>query len=58
MGMSAHTLDFFVCLFRIITYLYWQIIEGRKTMAKVLRKQIINVSLTFSFIFFEISLPC
>ncbi|KFR14422.1 Transmembrane channel-like 5, partial [Opisthocomus hoazin] len=26
----------------IITYLYWQIIEGRKTMAKVLRKQIIN----------------
>ncbi|XP_037239629.1 transmembrane channel-like protein 5 isoform X5 [Falco rusticolus] len=27
---------------RIITYLYWQIIEGRKTMTKLLRKQIIN----------------
>ncbi|NXC38196.1 TMC5 protein, partial [Penelope pileata] len=26
----------------IITYLYWQIIEGRKTMAKLLRKQIVN----------------
>ncbi|NWI58409.1 TMC5 protein, partial [Calyptomena viridis] len=26
----------------IITYLYWQIIEGRKTMTKLLRKQIIN----------------
>ncbi|NXC33415.1 TMC5 protein, partial [Campylorhamphus procurvoides] len=26
----------------IITYLYWQIIQGRKTMAKLLQKQIIN----------------
>ncbi|NXK85767.1 TMC5 protein, partial [Formicarius rufipectus] len=26
----------------IITYLYWKIIQGRKTMAKLLRKQIIN----------------
>ncbi|NXA05642.1 TMC5 protein, partial [Sapayoa aenigma] len=26
----------------IITYLYWQIIQGRKTMTKLLRKQIIN----------------
>ncbi|XP_067162544.1 transmembrane channel-like protein 5 isoform X1 [Apteryx mantelli] len=29
-------------LLLIITYLYWQIIEGRKTMVKLLRKQIIN----------------
>ncbi|KGL77820.1 Transmembrane channel-like 5, partial [Tinamus guttatus] len=27
----------------IITYLYWQIIEGRKTMVKLLREQIMNV---------------
>ncbi|NWI16770.1 TMC5 protein, partial [Crypturellus soui] len=26
----------------IVTYLYWQIIEGRKTMVKLLRKQIVN----------------
>ncbi|XP_075371122.1 transmembrane channel-like protein 5 isoform X2 [Mycteria americana] len=26
----------------IITYIYWQIIEGRKTMTKLLHKQIIN----------------
>ncbi|NXS35339.1 TMC5 protein, partial [Pomatostomus ruficeps] len=26
----------------IFTYLYWQLIHGRKTMAKLLRKQIIN----------------
>ncbi|NXF03003.1 TMC5 protein, partial [Smithornis capensis] len=26
----------------VITYLYWQIIEGRKTMTKLLREQIIN----------------
>ncbi|XP_064528998.1 transmembrane channel-like protein 5 isoform X1 [Pseudopipra pipra] len=28
----------------IITYLYWQIIQGRKTMTKLLRKQIINAA--------------
>lgn len=56
MGMSAHMLDFFF-FFRIITYLYWQIIEGRKTMTKLLRKQIVNVSLTFSFISLKIWLP-
>ncbi|NXE47069.1 TMC5 protein, partial [Casuarius casuarius] len=29
-------------LLLIITYLYWQIIGGRKTMVKLLRKQIVN----------------
>uniref|UniRef100_A0A8D2JBH6 Transmembrane channel-like protein n=1 Tax=Varanus komodoensis TaxID=61221 RepID=A0A8D2JBH6_VARKO len=31
----------------IITYLYWQIIEGRKIMVKLLHQQIINVSMLF-----------
>ena len=29
---------------RIITYLYWQITEGRKIMIRLLHEQIINVS--------------
>lgn len=35
---------------RIITYLYWQIIEGRKIMVRLLHEQIINVSLLFGFL--------
>lgn len=54
--MSVHLLDF--CLFRVIAYLFWQIIRGRRTMAKLLREQIVNVSLTFSFILFKIWLSC
>uniref|UniRef100_A0A8C5U904 Transmembrane channel-like protein n=1 Tax=Malurus cyaneus samueli TaxID=2593467 RepID=A0A8C5U904_9PASS len=42
----------------IFAYLYWQIIRGRKTMTKLLRKQIINVSLAFSYIFCIIWLLC
>lgn len=50
MGVGAHMLHFLLSLFRIITYLYWQIKEERRTMTKFLRKQIINVSVTCSFI--------
>lgn len=58
MGMSAHMLDFCFVLvwFRIITYLQWQMIEARKTMTKLFKKQIANVSLTFSFSFFFFNL--
>ncbi|OPJ70680.1 transmembrane channel-like protein 5 isoform A [Patagioenas fasciata monilis] len=43
-NLITSALFFFILsvLVLIITYLYWQIIEGRKTMAKLLRKQIIN----------------
>ncbi|NXG68336.1 TMC5 protein, partial [Baryphthengus martii] len=43
-NLITSELFFFVLstLVLIITYLYWQIIEGRKTMTKLLRKQIIN----------------
>ncbi|XP_065706967.2 transmembrane channel-like protein 5 [Patagioenas fasciata] len=43
-NLITSELFFFILsvLVLIITYLYWQIIEGRKTMAKLLRKQIIN----------------
>lgn len=38
-------LPFFLLFsFRIITYLYWQITEGRKIMIRLLHEQIINVS--------------
>ncbi|NWX20482.1 TMC5 protein, partial [Aegotheles bennettii] len=30
------------CILVIITYLYWKLIEGRKTMASLLHKQIVN----------------
>nr|XP_021151510.1 transmembrane channel-like protein 5 isoform X2 [Columba livia] len=43
-NLITSELFFFILsvLVLIITYLYWQIIEGRKTMARLLRKQIIN----------------
>ncbi|NXQ82767.1 TMC5 protein, partial [Nyctibius grandis] len=43
-NLITSELFFFILssLVLIITYLYWQIIEGRKTMAKLLRKQISN----------------
>ncbi|KFZ62284.1 Transmembrane channel-like 5, partial [Antrostomus carolinensis] len=43
-NLITSELFFFILsvLVLIITYLYWQIIEGRKTMTKLLRKQIIN----------------
>ncbi|KFO86436.1 Transmembrane channel-like 5, partial [Buceros rhinoceros silvestris] len=44
-NLITSELFFFIlsALVLIITYLYWQIKEGRKTMTKFLRKQIINV---------------
>ncbi|KAM9290677.1 transmembrane channel-like protein 5 [Morus bassanus] len=43
-NLITSELFFFILtvLVLIITYLYWKIIEGRKTMTKLLRKQIIN----------------
>ncbi|XP_021266933.1 transmembrane channel-like protein 5 isoform X2 [Numida meleagris] len=43
-NLITSELFFFILsvLILIITYLYWQIIEGRKTTAKLLRKQIVN----------------
>ncbi|XP_009323054.1 PREDICTED: transmembrane channel-like protein 5 [Pygoscelis adeliae] len=43
-NLITSELFFFILsvLVLIITYLYWQIIEGRKTMTKLLHKQIIN----------------
>ncbi|KAM6379514.1 transmembrane channel-like protein 5 [Pluvialis apricaria] len=43
-NLITSELFFFIlsALVLIITYLYWQIIEGRKTMTKLLRKQIVN----------------
>ncbi|NXI44562.1 TMC5 protein, partial [Galbula dea] len=43
-NLITSELFFFVLstLVLIITYLYWQIIEGRKTMTKLLQKQILN----------------
>ncbi|NXM73313.1 TMC5 protein, partial [Serilophus lunatus] len=43
-NLIANELFYFILsgIVLIITYLYWQIIQGRKTMAKLLRKQIIN----------------
>uniref|UniRef100_A0A8B9ZH54 Transmembrane channel-like protein n=2 Tax=Anas TaxID=8835 RepID=A0A8B9ZH54_ANAPL len=44
-NLITSELFFFILstIFLIITYLYWQIIKGRKTMVKLLRKQIVNV---------------
>ncbi|XP_032053224.1 transmembrane channel-like protein 5 [Aythya fuligula] len=44
-NLITSELFFFILsiIFLIITYLYWQIIEGRKTMVKLLCKQIVNV---------------
>uniref|UniRef100_A0A8B9CHQ0 Transmembrane channel-like protein n=1 Tax=Anser brachyrhynchus TaxID=132585 RepID=A0A8B9CHQ0_9AVES len=55
-NLITSELFFFILsiIFLIITYLYWQIIEGRKTMVKLLRNQIVNVSSSFSFILFKI----
>ncbi|NXP47301.1 TMC5 protein, partial [Heliornis fulica] len=43
-NLITSALFFFILsvFFLIITYLYWQIIEGRKTLTKLLEKQIIN----------------
>ncbi|NXJ77072.1 TMC5 protein, partial [Trogon melanurus] len=43
-NLITSELFFFIlsALVLILTYLYWQIIEGRKTVTKLLRKQIIN----------------
>ncbi|NXN31857.1 TMC5 protein, partial [Nycticryphes semicollaris] len=43
-NLITSVLFFFILsvLALIITYLYWQIIQGRKTMIKLLQKQIIN----------------
>ncbi|KGL94553.1 Transmembrane channel-like 5, partial [Charadrius vociferus] len=43
-NLIASELFFFILsvLVLIISYLYWQIIEGRRTMTKLLRKQIVN----------------
>ncbi|KAM6054511.1 transmembrane channel-like protein 5 isoform 2-T2 [Chlamydotis macqueenii] len=43
-NLITSELFFFILstLVLIITYLYWQIIEGRKTMTKLLQKQIVN----------------
>uniref|UniRef100_U3IZ89 Transmembrane channel-like protein n=1 Tax=Anas platyrhynchos platyrhynchos TaxID=8840 RepID=U3IZ89_ANAPP len=51
-NLITSELFFFILstIFLIITYLYWQIIKGRKTMVKLLRKQIVNVSSSFTFI--------
>uniref|UniRef100_A0A8B9DL62 Transmembrane channel-like protein n=1 Tax=Anser cygnoides TaxID=8845 RepID=A0A8B9DL62_ANSCY len=59
-NLITSELFFFILsiIFLIITYLYWQIIEGRKTMVKLLRNQIVNVSSSFSFILFKVWLPC
>uniref|UniRef100_A0A669QHS9 Transmembrane channel-like protein n=1 Tax=Phasianus colchicus TaxID=9054 RepID=A0A669QHS9_PHACC len=55
-NLITSELFFFILstLILVITYLYWQIIRGRRTMAKLLCEQIVNVSLTFSFILFKI----
>ncbi|NWR69613.1 TMC5 protein, partial [Centropus unirufus] len=43
-NLVTSELFFFILsvLVLVITYLYWKIIEGRKTLTKLLRKQIIN----------------
>lgn len=45
----ARVLSIYFLSSRIITYLYWQITEGRKIMIRLLHEQIINVSLIGSF---------
>lgn len=39
---SVHFFFILTIIVLIITYLYWQIIEGRKIMVKLLREQIVN----------------
>uniref|UniRef100_A0A8C3FVV1 Transmembrane channel-like protein n=1 Tax=Chrysemys picta bellii TaxID=8478 RepID=A0A8C3FVV1_CHRPI len=50
---SVHFFFILTVIVLIITYLYWQIIEGRKIMVRLLHEQIINVSLFFRFLLFK-----
>uniref|UniRef100_H0ZGH7 Transmembrane channel-like protein n=1 Tax=Taeniopygia guttata TaxID=59729 RepID=H0ZGH7_TAEGU len=59
-NLISSELFFFILstILLVVTYLYWQIIQGRKTMTELLRKQINNVSLAFICIFCIIWLLC
>uniref|UniRef100_A0A452HV51 Transmembrane channel-like protein n=1 Tax=Gopherus agassizii TaxID=38772 RepID=A0A452HV51_9SAUR len=50
---SVHFFFILTVIVLIITYLYWQIIEGRRIMVRLLHEQIINVSLFFRFVLFK-----